>query len=132
MKTQGHTCFFLSVLPADSGSWSLWPEAGDERDGGFISYNPECRKRRDVLPDADECGDYTRSRKCVIRGEGGSDQYLADRDAAVFRDGIRGKGVPGGGGMLPERGSDLQVCAGIPYVALWELDQEADAGMNMH
>ena len=31
-----------------------------------------------------------------------------------------------GGGMLPERGSDIQVCAGLPGIPLRELDPEAD------
>ena len=62
---------------------------------------------RDVLPDADQCRDYTGSRECAVCGEGGSDQYLADCASPVFRYGVRGEGVPGGGGMLSECGPDL-------------------------
>lgn len=53
---------------------------------------------------------------------------MDDCSAGVIFYGICGESIAGGGCVLSECRSDIQMHSGISGIPLWELDTEADAG----
>lgn len=95
----GSPCFSCA-----SRCWPVRPAAGDQGHGKYVSHDPKRRGCGDVLPDAHQYRDHPGRRGRHVRGKDGPDQHLADRAAAVIFYGIRGEGIAGSGGVVPQRG----------------------------
>ena len=52
---------------------------------------------------------------------------MGDRAPGVFRSGISPEALPCSSSLLPECGSDIQMCASVHKGELWALDEEADS-----
>lgn len=105
--SHGTHLWYPSFLYPDPGAEPVSAFAGNERDGQYLSYHFKCGNGRDVLSDADKRWYYPGKRKHRLFHEGGSDQYLGDRDSPVPVYGICGQCIFGSSGMLPECRSDL-------------------------
>lgn len=82
--------------------------------------------RGHVLPDAHQQRHHPGRWPCGLRGQDGLNQHLGHRPAPVLLHGLRGEGLPGGGGLLPERRPALQVRSRLFGGQLWKLGQKAD------